>query len=87
MYRYFKTMDQYKNYMDKKGKTEKPKKTAKHDDDRDDSDDSLKEKTRKEHKESTKKVRDSHRRAKERSLFVGKTESTKKAFLYIKGDK
>lgn len=83
MYRYFKTMEQYKNYMDKKGTTPKKKPSKVEDDD-----ESLKDKTNKEHKESTKKVRESHRRAKERNLFVGKNkEATKKALLYIKGDK
>lgn len=76
MYRYFDTVEQYKNYIDKKNK--KPKKDKDTPSDKEDDKESLKEKTAKEHKQSTEKHRAAQREAKEKQSF-GKSVT-----LYIK---
>ncbi len=84
MYRYFDTMEQYKAYMDKKGKKnyspgKKYEPSSKHREG-EEKDDSLEEKVKKEHKESTEKVRENRRQATNKKLFV----STKKSLIYIR---
>lgn len=86
MYRYFKTVDEYKTYLNNKAGSKKDdkKKTGSGDTD-------LKEKTEQERKDSKRK-QDKFAKEKKRSLFVkkdakDKSKVKKSLSLYISGDK
>ena len=86
MYRYFDSVEKYKNYLAKKNKKPKEGATTEADTSEDKSDkesdkESLKEKTAKEHAQSTEKHRAAQRSAKEKQTF-GKSVT-----LYVKVSK